>query len=121
MGNSVVIIASHRGELKLGLVSRVRILPAAISGLLEAAAAAIGCLMTNPIGGLAAAIAVMLTTAATLSSQAAVVLSIFQSSTRIKASFKTKIIYLNVSCSVTREKGLYLLSVRYLFGDILIF
>ena len=80
VGNSVVIIASHRGELKLGLVSRIRILAAAISGLLEAAAAAIGCLMANPIGGLAAAIAVMLTTAATLSSQAAVVLSILQSS-----------------------------------------
>ena len=79
VGNSIVIIASHRGELKLGLVSRVRILAAAVSGLLEAAAA-IGCLMANPIGGLAAAIAVMLTTAATLSSQAAVVLSILQSS-----------------------------------------
>jgi hypothetical protein len=85
VGNSVVIIASHRGELKLGLVSRVRILPAAISGLLEAAAA-IGCLMANPIGRLSAAIAVMLTTAATLSSQAAVVLSILQSSARSKAS-----------------------------------
>jgi hypothetical protein len=79
VGNSVVIIASHRGELKLGLVSRIRILAAAISGLMKAAAA-IGCLMANPIGGLAAAIAVMLTTAATLSSQAAVVLSILQSS-----------------------------------------
>ncbi len=77
MGNSVVIIASHRGELKLGLVSRVRILAAAISGLLDAAAAAaIGCLMANPIGGLAAAIAVMLATAATLSSQTAIVLGI---------------------------------------------
>ncbi len=81
VGNSVVIIASHRGELKLGLVSRVRILAAAVSGLLEAAAAAaIGCLMANPIGGLAAAIAVVLAASAALSSQAAVVLSILQSS-----------------------------------------